>query len=92
MGDAVTGSDDETLRVWDLESGEELRRLKGHTDAVNAVALTSDGRRAVSGASFDTLRVWDLETGEELMALEVDADTINAVALTQDGRRAVVAS
>jgi WD40 repeat protein len=40
--------DDGTLRLWDLESGQTIRTLKGHTDLVNAVAVTPDGRRAVS--------------------------------------------
>ena len=44
----VVGS---TLKVWDLESGRLLRSLEGHTDGVNAVAITPDGRRVVSGSS-----------------------------------------
>ena len=62
---AVSGSDDGTLRVWDLETGETLRTLEGHSDRVNAVVVV-DGRRAVSGSDDGTLRVWDLETGENL--------------------------
>ena len=45
---AVSGSDDKTLKVWDLESGRELRTLEGHADWVKAVAVTPDGKRAVS--------------------------------------------
>ena len=40
----------EPSRVWDLERGEALRTLEGHTDAVSAVALTPDGKRAVSAS------------------------------------------
>ncbi len=46
----VSGSEDRTLKVWDLaERAAELRTLEGHTGRVNAVALTPDGQRAVSG-------------------------------------------
>ena len=55
--------------MWDLDSGEELRTLRGHEDSVNAVALTADGRRAVSASWDQTLKVWDLDSGEELRTL-----------------------
>ena len=46
---AVSASRDQTLRLWDLESGQTLRTLEGHTTRV--VAVTPDGRRAVTAAS-----------------------------------------
>ncbi len=42
--------EDGTLRLWDLETGESLRTLEGHTDWVTAVAVLADGRRALSGS------------------------------------------
>jgi WD40 repeat protein len=89
---AVSGSEDKTLKVWDLETGEELRTLRGHEAWVQAVALSPDGRRAVSGSEDRTLKVWDLEMGEELATLRGHKDDVNAVALTPDGRRAVSGS
>jgi WD40 repeat protein len=43
---AVSGSEDRTLRLWDLESGQTIRTLEGHTGGVWSVAVTPDGRRA----------------------------------------------
>jgi WD40 repeat protein len=60
--------------VWDLEKGETIRTLQGHTDPVNAVALTSDGRRVLSGPADHTLRVWDLEDGRELVTFTIDGN------------------
>ncbi|MFH1740846.1 MAG: TIR domain-containing protein [bacterium] len=60
----VSGSDDKTLKVWDLETGREVATLAGHTDWVGACAVTPDGRRVVSGSYDRTLKVWDLVTGE----------------------------
>ena len=45
---AVSGSADNTLRVWDVETGQWLRTLEGHKSGVKAVSLTPDGRRAIS--------------------------------------------
>jgi WD40 repeat protein len=48
---AFSGSFDNTLKIWDLETGQEIRSLKGHTESVEAVAMTPDGSRAVSGSN-----------------------------------------
>ena len=62
--------DDRTLRLWDLETGAELRRFEGHERRVTSVAVLPDGRRALSGSEIRTLRLWDLETGAELRRFE----------------------
>jgi hypothetical protein len=89
---AVSGSEDQTLGVWDLESGQTLRTLEGHKGWVSAVAVTPDGRRAVSGSKDQTLRIWGLESGQTLRTLEGHTDEVSAVAVTPDGRRAVSGS
>ena len=66
---AVSASEDQTLKVWDLDSGRELRTLTGHTGSVTAVAVTPDGQRAVSASGDETLKVWDLDSGRELRTL-----------------------
>jgi WD40 repeat protein len=78
--------------VWDIEKGETVRTLEGHTDLVNAVAVTPDGRFAVSASNDGTLKVWDIEKGETVRTLEGHTDLVNAVAVTPDGRFAVSAS
>ncbi len=52
----VSASYDNTLRVWDVESGGTLQVLKGHTEQVNAVAIL-DEDRLVSASADNTLRV-----------------------------------
>jgi WD40 repeat protein len=89
---AVTGSIDETVRVWDLETGTEQAVLTGHRSTVTAVALTPDGRLAVTGSIDETVRVWDLETRTEQAVLTGHTSAVTAVALTPDGRLAVTGS
>jgi len=58
------GLTDPILQVWDLVKGRCLSTLEGHTESVNGLAVTPDGREAVSGSDDNTLRVWDVESGE----------------------------
>jgi hypothetical protein len=69
-----------------------LRTLEGHSDFVNAVAMTADDKRAVSASSDHTLKLWDLDSGRVLRTLEGHPGVVYAVALTVDGKRAVSAS
>jgi len=84
-GRAVSASEDHSLRVWDLASGQCLKVLEGHTDIVNHVALTGDGR-AVSASRDNSLRVWDLTSGRCLKVLKGHHRAVDHVALTRDGQ------
>ena len=50
-----------TARVWDTESGKELRKLEGHTEGALCVAFSPDGKRIVTTSVDDTARVWDAD-------------------------------
>lgn len=89
---ALSGSNDRTLRLWDLDSGAALRRFVGHEDRVTGVAVLADGRRAVSGSWDRTLRLWDLKTGAELRRLDGHQDRVTSVTALADGRRALSGS
>jgi WD40 repeat protein len=89
---AVSASRDKTLKVWDLESGREMRTLAGHSNSVSGVAVSADGRLAVSASYDKTLKVWDLESGREVRTLAGHSGPVRGVALSADGRRAVSAS
>jgi WD40 repeat protein len=72
--------------------GPLVRVLAGHSESVDAVAVTPDGKRAVSASYDNTLKVWDLASGKELQTLAGHSHWVNAVAVTPDGKRAVSAS
>ena len=81
---AVSGSYDRTLKLWDLERGETIRTLEGHTGWVLAVAITPDGQRAISGSNDHTLRLWDLSNGEEIASFAGEGP-ISCCAVLPDG-------
>ncbi len=88
----VTGSDDKTAAVWDLQTGARIRVLSGHQGRVFAVAVTPDGRHVVTGSGDKTAAVWDLQTGARTLELVGHRDSVLAVAVTPDGRHVVTGS
>src|SRR5271157_3016782 len=84
-GRVVSGSYDGTVKVWDLNSGQEERTLSGHSDWVDALALTGDGR-VVTGSDDGTVKVWDLNSGQEQRTLSGHGGVVWALAVTGDGR------
>src|SRR5207247_186454 len=59
-----TSSNDKTLRLWDADTGKQLRVFEGHTEYIASATLSADGKRALSGSS-DIVRLWDADTGKE---------------------------
>ena len=67
----VSGSDDKTIKTWDITSGSCLSTLRGHTDFVTSVCFSPDGSKIVSGSEDKTILVWDAASGEQLCSLNV---------------------
>ena len=63
---AVSGSNDSTLRLWDLATGDTLRVFEGHDVPIGGVAFSPDGQTILSGSDDATLRLWDVATNESL--------------------------
>ena len=83
----ASASYDNTVRVWDAESGKCLRTLEGHANRVTSCAWSADGRRLASASEDNTVRVWDAESGKCLRTLEGHADWVTSCAWSADGRR-----
>ncbi|KZV80739.1 WD40 repeat-like protein [Exidia glandulosa HHB12029] len=64
----ITGSYDRTVRVWNVDAGEEVQCLRGHTRAVRA--LQFDEAKLITGSMDCTLRVWDWRTGRCIRTLQ----------------------
>jgi hypothetical protein len=104
----LSGSQDRSIRLWDVATGTEIRQFVGHTSNVYSVALSADGRIAVSvaGASAGkalaegivddplncVLGVWDVESGQLLRKLRGHTGAILGVAISPDGRFALSGS
>jgi WD40 repeat protein len=79
----------DSLVLWDVETGNELRRFGKTTGMVWCLALSADGRRTLSAGDDHVLRLWEVETGKELAALKGHTGIVLSVSFSADGRRAL---
>lgn len=61
---ALSASNDKTVRMWDLASGNSLATFSGHTSFVCSVSVASDGTRVAAGAFDGSIKVWDMHSGD----------------------------
>jgi len=82
---------DQTVRLWDVESGEERSRLQGHTDAIRGIVFAADARTLVSAGNDKTARIWRTGMSKcEPGTLPSEAPmTVNSAAISADGRTLV---
>lgn len=88
----ATASHDRTIRIWDAETGKELKTLEGHHSAVRSVAFSPDDKRIASASYDGTLRIWDAEEGKTLLTLKWHRHQVTSVAWSHDGKRLASAS
>ena len=88
----ISGSEDKTVKVWDLATGKCRATFEGHTNAVLGIAVTPDGKTVISGSEDKTVKVWDLATGKCHATFEGHTDQVFCVAVTPDGKKVVSGS
>ncbi len=83
----ASGSWDNTIKLWDVASGEEVATLRGHEGMVYSVAFSPDGTRVASGSQDKTIKLWDAASGEEVATLRGHESGVYSVAFSPDGTR-----
>jgi WD40 repeat protein/predicted Ser/Thr protein kinase len=78
----ATGSDDNTIKLWDVNTGQLIRTLRGHSWSVLAVTFDISGEALLSASRDNTIKVWRVSTGEEIATLTGHVDSVSAVAVS----------
>ena len=81
----ASGSDDDTVRLWDVNTGTHIKTLTGHTDLVRSVSFSPDGSTIASGSDDDTVRLWDVNTGTHIKTLTGHTGEVSSVSFSPDG-------
>ena len=82
----LTGSEDNTARLWDAATGQKIRILGGHEKGITSVAF-ADGRTILTGSDDDTARLWDAATGQKIRILGGHEKGITSVAFAPTAAR-----
>jgi WD40 repeat protein len=80
----ASGSDDNTIKLWDVATGQERMTLRAHSRAVEAIALTRDGTTLASSSREPFVILWNLSTGKERRIIKA-GDPVWCLAFTPDG-------
>jgi WD40 repeat protein len=88
----VSGSGDNTVKLWDVTTGHCWQTLEGHTDWVISVAFSPTQPILASSSSDRTIRLWDIHTGDCLQILEGHDHWICGIAFSPDGKTLVSGS
>ena len=79
----ATGSDDNTIKLWEVNTGQLICTLVGHSWSVVAVAFTADGETLLSASCDKTVKLWRVSTAEEIVTLSGHVDSVSAVAVSK---------
>ncbi|KAB0242961.1 protein kinase [Microcystis aeruginosa EAWAG127a] len=88
----ASGSGDNTIKIWEVATGKELRTLTGHSSGVYSVVYSPDGRYLASGGGDNTIKIWEVATGKQLRTLTGHSSRSLSVVYSPDSRYLASAS
>jgi WD40 repeat protein len=88
----VSGSADNSIKIWNIQERREECSLTGHTNAVYSVAISQDGKYIVSGSVDKSIKIWNIQERREECSLTGHTKAVYSVAISQDGKYIVSGS
>ncbi|HEX3599616.1 MAG TPA: protein kinase, partial [Lacipirellulaceae bacterium] len=93
----LSGSEDNTLRVWDVATGEAMKTLRGHGSSVRSCLFSPNGEWVLSGGDDESVRLWNVQGYQEVRVLHATVfagheDAVLSARFSRDGKQIVTAS
>ncbi len=82
----ASGSNDYTVKLWDVSTGKLVKKFKGHTGWVTSVSFSNDGKYIASGSGDQTVKLWDVSTGKLLKEFKGHSSSVTSVSFSNDGK------
>ncbi|REJ60645.1 MAG: hypothetical protein DWQ56_05500 [Microcystis aeruginosa DA14] len=82
----ASGSRDNTIKLWNIRTGKEIRTLQGHNSRVFSVSFSRDGKTLASGSDDKTIKLWNVETGQEIRTFKGHNSIVYSVSFSRDGK------
>jgi RNA polymerase sigma factor (sigma-70 family) len=88
----ASGSGKGTIRLWETDTGREVRAMAGHTSTISGLAFSPDGKTLASASWDRTTRLWDVASGNALGTLGGHETGVQSVAFSPDGKKLLTTS
>ena len=85
-GELIASAEGEVIRLWEAQSGREIRALAGHRSEVRSVAFSPDGKNLATGSDDKIVQLWQVGSGKNIRAFSGHQNTILSVAFSSDGK------
>jgi WD40 repeat protein len=85
----ASGGVDQTVKIWNANTGQELHTLRGHRDDVTCVSFSPDGQQLASASWDRTVKLWNVATGQEVLTFRRHTGRVASVAFSSDRERLV---
>jgi WD40 repeat protein/transcriptional regulator with XRE-family HTH domain len=82
----ASGGEDGSILIWDIRTGASLADWSGHTDAVEGLTFSPDGKWLITASSDATMKIWDASTGELLRDFPEFTGVVESVTFSPDGK------
>jgi WD40 repeat protein len=82
----ASGSEDKTIKIWDVTTRKAIKTLTGHSDGVNGVSFSPNGKLLASASSDHSIKIWDVATGKNIKTLTGHSSAVKAVSFSPDGK------
>ena len=82
----ISGSQDKTIKLWNLETSQEIKTLSGHSDHICSVAYSPNGQILASASKDKTVKLWSVASGEEISSVKCTDSVIYSIAFSPDGK------
>ncbi|MEA5498394.1 WD40 repeat domain-containing protein, partial [Limnoraphis robusta] len=88
----ATASGDNTVKLWDASTGKEIKTLTGHTNSVNGVSFSPDGKLLATASGDKTVKLWNASSGKEIKTLTGHTNWVRAVSFSPDSKQLATGS
>ncbi len=83
----ASGSSDGTIKIWNMETGSEIRTIEAHYYDVNSLCYSTDGSRLASGSGDGRIKIWDPYTGTMIKMFPLQSGGVKAICYSPDGKQ-----